>query len=288
MTVDVEIEGGHRLHVEELAPGGDGGDRPAIVLLHGFGASSATWEPMTAALIAAAPGHRIVAFDRLGFGRSDRPTRPAAGWPDQASPYRPSAAGAHTVTVLDRLGIERAVLVGHSAGTVASVLVALDAPDRVAALGLIAPALLTDGPPRLVAAAFGVPGAAVVAPWVLGRTVAPLLASGLRRAWHDPRRVTDEVVERYRAPLRTPGWEQALVEMTRSVERLRLGARLGAVTAPAVVITGASDRLVPVAQARRVERLLGGPSSLVVVPDAGHLVNEEQPDRVVEALATLW
>lgn len=279
----VEVEGGHRLHVEELAPEAGDDTGPPIVLLHGFGASTATWVPMAEPLRRALPNRRIVAVDRLGFGRSDRPRRPVGGWGAGGSPYRPSTAGPHTLAVLDALGIERAVLVGHSAGAVAAVLVALEAPDRVAGLGLVAPALLTDGPPPLVAAAFRLPGAAVVTPWVLRRSVG-MLAAGLRRAWHDPTRVTAEVVERYRAPLRTPGWEHALVEMTLAVERLGLERRLGEVTAPAVVVAGASDRIVPRRDAERVVARLGGPVTLVVVPGAGHLVNEEQPDAVVSAL----
>ena len=276
------VDGGHRLHVEELVAGSE----PAVVLLHGFGASSTTWLPMVAGL--RSWGRRVVAFDRLGFGRSDRPRRPAAGpgWGPAASPYRPSLAGRHTLAVLDALGSSPAVLVGHSAGCAAAVLAALEAPERVAGLGLVAPALLTDGPPRLVAAAFGVPGAAVVAPWVLRRSLG-LLGRGLQSAWHDPRRVTAEVVERYRAPLRMPDWEHALVEMTRAVEPLRLGDRLGSVTAPAVVVAGASDRFVRLRDAQQVAARLPGPATLVVIEEAGHLVNEEQPEAVVSALAPL-
>lgn len=276
MGSSVDIGPG-RLHVEELARGAE----PALVLLHGFGASSTTWAPMTAGLTAT--GRRVVAFDRLGFGGSDRPRRPRGGWGPDGSPYRPSVAGRHTLAVLDALAIDSAVLIGHSAGVVASVLVALAAPARVAGLGLVAPALLSDGPPPLVAAAFAVPGAAVVAPWVLRRS-AGLLVRGLRSAWHDPAGVTAEVVERYREPLRRPGWEHALVEMTRAVEPLHLADRLPEVTARAVVVAGASDRIVKPRDARKIAGLLGGPTHLVVVPDAGHLVHEERPAEVLEAL----
>lgn len=273
-SVDI---GPGRLHVEELAEGRE----PALVLLHGFGASSATWAPMAAGL--AATGRRVVAFDRLGFGRSDRPRRPPGGWGPGRSPYRPSAASGHTLAVLDALAIDSAVLIGHSAGAVAAVLATLEAPARVAGLGLVAPALLSDGPPKLVAAAFSMPGAAVVAPWVLRRS-AGMLVRGVRSSWHDPAGVTAEVVERYREPLRRPGWEHALVEMTRAVERLHLADRLPEVTARAVVVAGASDRIVKPRDAQRIEGLLGGPSRLVVVPEAGHLVHEERPAEVLAAL----
>jgi pimeloyl-ACP methyl ester carboxylesterase len=281
-VTSVEVEGGHALHVEELGAGDSAG--PAIVLLHGFGASSATWAPLAGDLVAT--GRRVVAFDRLGFGASARPRRPRDGWGPAGSPYRPSLGGRQTLAGLDALAIHRAVLVAHSAGAVAAVLTALEAPDRVAALGLVAPAVLTDGPPRLVAASFSVPGAATVAPWVLRRS-AGLLAGGLRRTWHDPSRVTADVVERYRAPLRRPGWEHALVEMTRAVERLDLARRLPDVNAPAVVVVGEGDRIVRPRDGRRVADLLGGPAELVVVPEAGHVVHEEQPAAVAAALVPL-
>lgn len=274
---DTILDGGVRLHVEELADG----RAPALVLLHGFGASSRTWDPLHDLL--RTTGRRVLAFDRVGFGASDRPRRPRSGWGDAGSPYRPSLGGRHTLAVLDAHAIDEAVLIAHSAGAVAAILTALEAPARVRALGLLAPALLTDGPPRLVAASFSVPGAAVVAPWVLRRS-AGLLANGLRRTWHDPSRVSDEVVDRYREPLRRPGWEHALVELTRATERLDLARRLHEVTAPAVVVTGSSDRIVRPRDARRVASLLGGDTTVVEVADAGHVVHEEQPAAVFAAL----
>lgn len=277
----IDLGRGHGVHVEELA----GGRGPAVVLLHGFGASSATWTPLVPLL--AARGHRIVAFDRLGFGRSDRPRRPRHGWGPEGSPYRPSAGGATTVRVLDTLGIDEAILVGHSAGAVAAVLVALEAPARAAGLGLVAPALLAEGPPRFVAAAFGIPGASHVAPWALRRS-AGMLPRALRRAWHDPTRIDEATIERYVAPFRTTGWEHALVEMTRAVEPLGLAARLRDVMAPAVVVTGASDRIVRPRDGRHLQQLLGGDTAHVEVPAAGHVVHEEQPEAVDAALAPLF
>ena len=277
----VVIDGGHELHAEELARG----TAPAIVLLHGFGASSATWTPLVPAL--AATGRRVITFDRLGFGRSERPRRPPSGWGAAGSPYRPSTAGAQTLAVLDAMDVAEAVLVGHSAGAVAAVLAALEAPDRVAGLGLVAPALLNDGPPAFVAAAFGLPGATRVAPWVLRRSVA-VLPRTLRRAWHDPARVDAATVERYVEPFRSPGWEHALVEMTRAVEPLRLADRLAGIDAPAVVVTGAADRIVTPRDGVRIRELLGATATAVEVPAAGHLVHEEQPAAVLEALAPLW
>ncbi|HVM09233.1 MAG TPA: alpha/beta fold hydrolase [Acidimicrobiales bacterium] len=99
LRVDV---GGGSLHV--ASTGAERVDRPAVVLLHGFAASSFTWRDVVPVL---SETHRVVAIDRLGFGQSDRV---------RGGDYSFAAAVAHTVAVLDHLGIDRAVLVGHSAG----------------------------------------------------------------------------------------------------------------------------------------------------------------------------
>ncbi|MFE7094411.1 alpha/beta fold hydrolase [Streptomyces erythrochromogenes] len=88
-----------RLHYEDHGSG-----RP-VVLIHGWPLSGASWEKQTAALLAA--GHRVITYDRRGFGRSDQP---ADGYD-----YDTFAADLHQV--LATLDLRDAVLVGFSMGT---------------------------------------------------------------------------------------------------------------------------------------------------------------------------
>ncbi|MFT4028363.1 MAG: alpha/beta hydrolase [Protaetiibacter sp.] len=94
------------------------GTGPAIVLLHGTSANHAVWEPIAESLAARAT---VVALDQRGHGRSDKPASGYAG-PDFAS---------DVVTVLDALGIERAIVGGHSLGGRNSWLTAALFPERV-------------------------------------------------------------------------------------------------------------------------------------------------------------
>src|SRR5947207_9859881 len=83
---------------------GTRGAGEAIVLIHGFPASSHVWFDVVAKL---PTGHRVVVGDQLGFGRSDSPA---------AADYSVGGHGRRIVEMLDALAIDRACLVGHEIG----------------------------------------------------------------------------------------------------------------------------------------------------------------------------
>ncbi len=108
-----------RVFVREIA-----GEDPPIVLLHGFPDDHRIYDKLLPQL---AP-RRAVAFDFLGYGRSDRPD-PAAFTPDEH--------GSEVEAVLDALDIDRAVLVGHDLSGPEAVAFAVANPERVAHLVLL-------------------------------------------------------------------------------------------------------------------------------------------------------
>lgn len=99
------------------------GEGPLVVLTHGWGDTSATWDAQVPVLAERA---RVVTWDLLGHGRSDDPDDPSA--------YSRDVALGHLEALV---GDERAVLVGHSFGGQLSIAFALRHPDRVAGLGLL-------------------------------------------------------------------------------------------------------------------------------------------------------
>jgi pimeloyl-ACP methyl ester carboxylesterase len=103
----------------------DGTGRP-VLLSHGYGATSAMFSPNVPAL---ARDNRVVTWDLRGHGASESPADPAC--------YRADSAIADMAALLDELGIDRAVLGGHSLGGYLSLSFALAYPDRVTGLVLI-------------------------------------------------------------------------------------------------------------------------------------------------------
>lgn len=252
-----------------------GSGRPAFLLLHGFAASTFSWREVVGPM---SEWGTVVAFDRPGFGLTERPLR----W-DGPSPYSPEAQADLTVGLMDALGIERAVLVGNSAGGTTALLTALTYPERVEALVLVDPAVYVGG---------GTPG------WVRPllntpqmRHLGPLLARSIRdwgrdfgrSAWHDPTKLTPEIWEGYTKPLRAENWDRALWEVTRASHPLGLEKRLGEVRVPVLVVTGDDDRVVPTEQSVRLAGEIPG-AQLAVIPACGHVPQEECPGPFLEAV----
>jgi len=97
--VGTENSGAIDLHYQDHGAG------PPVVLIHGYPLSGRAWDRQVPALLAA--GHRVITYDRRGFGNSSQPT---VGYD-----YDTFAADLHAV--LDTLDLRGAVLVGHSMGT---------------------------------------------------------------------------------------------------------------------------------------------------------------------------
>ncbi|WP_037346865.1 alpha/beta fold hydrolase [Sciscionella sediminilitoris] len=100
-------------------------DGPAVVLLHGSGASLRSWDPMAAILAAS---HRVIRIDLLGHGRSGKPA---------GDVYQTAEQGRRVGQVLDRLGVPRAVLLAHSSGGLVATALSEQRPELVGALALI-------------------------------------------------------------------------------------------------------------------------------------------------------
>ena len=271
---------GIEVHYKDQGSGED-----AIVLLHGFGASSFSWREVTTALSA---DGRVVAFDRPSAGLTQRlmpnewnPADYAGG-----SPYSPEAQADLTVALLDELGIERAVLVGHSAGGSVAMLTALKYPERVEALVLVDPAIYTEGgPPAFVYPLLKTPQMRRLGPLVGRALGGPAGERILKMAWHDPSRITEEIRQGYRLPLRAENWDRALWELTVARRPLDLGERLDELTVPVLVVSGDDDRIVPTEESRRLAEEIAG-ADLALIEDAGHVPHEEQPAAFLEAVGT--
>lgn len=267
----IEVDG-LEVHVQQVGRGG-----LPLVLLHGFGASTFSWREVLAPLSA---DRLVVAFDRPGFGLTERPIPP---FPGGVSPYTQAAQVDLLLGLMDVLGIERAVLVGNSVGGTISILTALEHPDRVAALVLVDPGVYAEGgAPAWVRLFLSLPQA---------RRIGPLFVRNIRdwgldlmyTAWHDPSKVTPEIVDGYTRPLLAENWDRALWELTLASRDSDLTARLGELAMPVLVVTGDDDRIVPTADSVRVAGEIAD-AQLVILPACGHVPQEECPNAFLEAV----
>jgi pimeloyl-ACP methyl ester carboxylesterase len=253
-----------------------GGVDTAVILLHGFGASTFSWHEVAGPLSDRMP---VVAFDRPAFGLTERPLE----WtgPD---PYAPETQADLTVKLMDELGIRRAVLIGHSAGGTLAALVAERYPARVAAVVLEDPAIFAGGPPAFLTPLFRTPQFMRLGP-LFARSLGGSAGTGfIRTAWHDPSKITTETLEGYRAPLRVKDWDTAVWLLTIAPRPADVPGITRRIEAPTLFITGDDDRVVPPADTRRAAALVKG-AELVTIGQSGHIPHEEQPAAFLDAVS---
>jgi pimeloyl-ACP methyl ester carboxylesterase len=265
--------GGYRTHVQVTASEAE----PYFVLLHGFGASSFSWRDIETPLSGFGT---VITYDRPAFGLTDRPTE----W-EGTNPYSSAGALEQLGRVLDEFVPQgsRVYLVGHSAGGTVAAQFALENPDRVDGLILVAPAILTTGgSPSSLNWIYSVPQIDHIGPLL----VASIATSGLElldRSYADPSQITDEVLAGYRQPLSIIGWERAFWEFNRAPRAFGVADRLSELTLPVAVITGDDDRVVATADSVRLAMLLPNAVLKIVAP-TGHLPHEESPSEFMQQL----
>jgi pimeloyl-ACP methyl ester carboxylesterase len=185
---------------------------------------------------------------------------------------------------MDRLGIERAALVGNSMGGSTAVLVAAMAPERVSRLVLIDAAVFNTAPsarPGMVRLATS-PFAGILDLVPAKRL---FVERSLRQVFHDDALVTNERVAEYLAAAKRPGSVAALRSLGRSLDERprRVPEALRSVAAPTLVVWGAEDVWIPRAQGDRIAATVAG-ARLVVISSCGHMPQEEKPAELVRLL----
>jgi pimeloyl-ACP methyl ester carboxylesterase len=268
----VVVDGMHTQYLEA-------GTGPPLLLLHGHEQSATSWRWVISAL---AHTHRVLALSLPGHGE----TAPAVG------DYAPGSDLAQFVAAfLDTLGIEPPLdLVGHSAGGVIALRLALADPRRIQTLTLVDSAGLGHGVHPLLALDT-LPIIGELAIMIsrlpggdLGRTTMSTVM-----LFAQPWRVPAEFVTEQHALGRRPGQLEASTAVARALfgpngQRQVLLEHLPALPTPTMLIWGGCDYVLPAYHAQAAVNLLPH-GRLSVFPDCGHLPHVEQPDRFAAVLS---
>jgi 3-oxoadipate enol-lactonase len=233
---------------------------PVLALANSLGTDARIWDGVIARL---SSRYRILSYDKRGHGLSDAPP----------GDYALDDHVDDLVGLLDHLGIERLALAGVSIGGLIGQQFALRLPQRLAAL------VLCDTAPKMGDAAG----------WQA--RIAAVRDGGLAA-------IADMVMERWfssgfqrERPDELAGWRTLFlrsdaagyIATCASLRDADLGARIGAIVTPTLVIAGDADRSTPVELVRATANAIAG-ARLEILEGVGHIPSIEQPDRLAELI----
>ncbi|MFH1808566.1 MAG: alpha/beta fold hydrolase [Pseudomonadota bacterium] len=243
----VDIDG-VRLHVRDSG----GGSHHAVLLIHGYASSMATW---VANFDALAAQHRVIAVDLKGFGESEKP----------AGDYSPAAQATLLVHLLDQLGVDVADLVAHSYGCAVALRLALDHPGRVGRLVLMSAWVYEEQLPTFFRLA-RVP--------VVGETLFTLYYkeqpdARIGSGFYDPQRVDESLVDAVKAAYDRPGAVAAAHAVARDQWLEVQDTHYTRLHHPSLLLWGRHDDTSGIEVGEQLEAELGD-ARLVVLPRSAH------------------
>lgn len=276
LSREVQLPSGIRLHVYD-----NGAEsKPPIILLHGLGDEADTWRHVIPFLL---NDYRVIAPDLPGFGRSDKGKR------KYSVPFFVDTL----LELMDDLKIPRVSLVGHSTGAVIAHEFALEHPERTDRLILISGSLVSkQNQLSLGLLIFLLPG---LGEWMYKRLRKdPVAAYATLQPYYNhlddlPAADRDFLFQRVNERVWSDGQRRGFLSTLRNLaawlpsQQKGLPARLAEWNVPTSVVWGENDRIVSIANAQALVEMLPN-SRLVVVPGAGHNVQQENAQVVAEAI----
>lgn len=265
-----EVDGA-TIHYQEF--GAANGNRPTLVLLHGYTSSTYVWRTVAPAF--AEKDFHVVAVDLLGFGYSDKPA-----WFD----YSIASQARMIERLMDRLGIGRATLIGTSYGGAVAAWVALDYAERVEKLVLVDAVINDDVKNNTILKLAAVP--------IVGEILSPFLLDSRRflkrrmrgtLAPSNHHLITPERVESILRPLHAADAHRSVLATARRWNANRIEADAHLINQPTLIVWGERDTVIPLRCGEKLrESILN--SRLVVFKDCGHNPPEESPENFVEVV----
>lgn len=266
----ITLEGLQLYYIANDAPP----NAPMVLLIHGFGGSSADWQP----LLGMAEGYQLYAVDLVGTGLSQKGLELDMTQQAQADLL---------AAFLESQNISQAHIVGHDMGANIAVHLAQRHPQQVQSLTLISASMLYDPTASLPTIIFDAP---FLKRWsrILVRSIMPETTEiNLRSAAEKEDFITSEFVTQSQRVYHTPDWDVSLLALARDASQSYLADPLQTLTIPTLILWGDLDTWIAPATAYQLEKAIPQ-SEVVMLSGVGHLPMLEAPSTVWDVLSDFW
>lgn len=263
-----------------------GHNGPAIVLIHGFGASSDHWRNNISVL---AQTNRVYAIDLIGFGQSAKPT-PNTGQSDEGIAYTFETWGNQIVAFLQEVVGEAAFLMGNSIGGVVSLQAAVESPTQCRGVVLLncalrqihdrklssQPPIRRLGRPLLKRILRNKP----LVHYLFAQIAKPaVIRNILRQAYGNKAVVTDELVYSLLQPASEPGAADVFWAFINNFTGPLPEDLLPQLSCPALILWGTHDAWEPIALGRQLANF-STVEDFIPLEGVGHCPQDEAPELV--------
>ena len=240
------------------------GTGPALLLLHGTASSLHTWEPWVDQL---KDSFTCVSVDLPAFGLTG---------PNTDHDYSTKTYNEFINELMIQLNIDSFHIAGNSLGGYIAWNYALDFPDRVNKLVLVAAAGYPHDPPQL----FKMLANPILAPILKQISVRSLAENNLKEVYYDDAQITDELIDRYYHMSLREGNRDALIARVKRRDENRID-QISQLEEPTLLMWGEADPWVPFEDAHKFKKNISN-STLISYKDAGHVPMEEKPIQSAE------
>ena len=245
----------------------DEGSGEPLILVHSFGQSLYTWHGIVEGL---SSKYRVIAIDLIGHGYSSAPQYCSYSIDNQADMI---------IQLMKKLNIGSAHFVGFSQGCAVIARLAAEHPTKVSRIIMLSPGGITPMMPTLLKAFESAFFGALASVFVNQTTI----ASMLQECFLDLTLVNDQMIEQYSKTLEIPENKRAARLFASSFDEKQFTEDLMTISSPVLILMSSDDKWRSIEQVQEYFNLIKNASSSQI-RNAGHLMHEEQPSKIIASV----
>lgn len=244
--------------------------KPPIILIHGFLASAHTFHKLIPML---KKHFSVIAIDLPGFGRSEKSTSFIYSYHHYAELI---------IQCIDDLKLEKVIIAGHSMGGQIALNIALQAPDKVDKLILLASSGYLPKAKKWLIYATYLPFFHLAAKFHFRHET---VLSNLQNVLYDHSNITEDLINEYERPVKEKNFFKALTRLLRYREGDLASHQLNHILHPVLIIWGEDDRVISPMVGKHLAKDLPH-ATFITFKKTGHLLTEEKPEEIGEQMIT--